>query len=275
MAKAKATKSPPKKAPAAKPDALQDGASPQGSAEALAEFLPEARSIPERDVRPLGGDPALALHNIDVGLAAMAPHEAALKDLPAPFDIKAMKSLQRLALGVIYAAAQVDRSSPGTVRKLFKRAVPLRDVMLSAAVSLMKSGVLPEAKVRKIVAGRGMRDMVQDCIDLAQLFRDHAADVKGKTAITKSQIDEAALLGDQLLASLKPARAKARVPEAVKSAVSTRDRMWTLLVTRHRDQLRRAGYWLWLDDVDGHVPPLLSGASRKGKKAAAPGGGDA
>jgi hypothetical protein len=109
---------------------------------------------------------------------------------------------------------------------------------------------------------------VQDCIDLAQLFRDHAADVKGKTAITTSQIDETATIGDQLLASLKPVRAKARVPEAVRSAVSTRDRMWTLLVTRHRQQLRRAGYWLWLDDVDDHVPPLLSGASRKGKKPA-------
>jgi hypothetical protein len=274
MAKAKAKKSPPNKAPAAQPNAPDDSASPQGSAEALAEFLEEAQSIPPRDVRPLGGDPSLALHNIHVGLEAVAPHEAALADLPAPFDLKAMKSLRRLALGVIYAAAQIDRSSPGTVRKLFKRAVELRDVMLSAAVSLMKSGVLPEAKVRKIVAGRGMRDMVQDCIDLAQLFRDHAADVKGKTAITKSQIDEAARIGDQLLASLKPARAKARVPQAVKSAVSSRDRMWTLLVTRHRDQLRRAGYWLWLDDVDDHVPPLLSGASRKGKKAKAPGGGD-
>lgn len=273
MAKAKAKRSPSHQAPAAQSNAADDSASPQGSAEALAEFLEEARSIPQRDVRSLGGDPSLALHNIYVGLEAAAPHETALTDLPAPFDLKAMKSLSRLALGVIYATAQVDRSSPGTVRKLFKRAVDLRDVMLSAAVSLMKSGVLPEAKVRKIVVGRGMRDMVQDCVDLAQLFRDHAADVKGKTAITKSQIDETAQIGDQLLATLKPARAKTRVSDAVKSAVDTRNRMWTLLVTRHREQLRRAGYWLWLDDVDAHVPPLLSSASRKAKKPAGVGDG--
>ncbi|MCK6587127.1 MAG: hypothetical protein HUU21_24270 [Polyangiaceae bacterium] len=265
--------SPPALNPAANADAPT-----QGSAEALAEFLADAQSILTRDIRPLRADPALAYHNVDIGLQAVAPHEPALAKLPAPFNLNAMKSLRHLALGVIYAAAQVDRSSPGTIRKVFKRAAELRDVLLSAAVAAMKSGILPVAKVRKIIAGKGMRDMAQDCIDLAQLFRDHAADVKGKTAITKAQIDEAALIGDQLVASLKPGRAKARVPDSVKSAVDTRDRMWTLLVTRHREQLRRAGAWLWVDDVDEYVPPLLSGSSKKAKskpdeKGGAPDGG--
>jgi hypothetical protein len=275
MPKANAKKSPAKKGspPASKPAAPQGDALSQGSAEALAEFLADAQSIPGRDVRPLRADPALAYHNVDTGLEAVGPHEAALAKLPSPFDLNAMKSLRRVALGVIYASAQVDRSSPGTIQKIFKRAAELRDVLLSAAVASMKAGVLPATKVRKIVAGRGMRDMAQDCIDLAQLFRDHAADVKGKTAITKAQIDEAARIGDQLVASLKPNRAKARVPETVKSAVDTRDRMWTLLVTRHREQLRRAGHWLWVDDVDEHVPPLLSGSSKKAKSKPDDGGG--
>jgi hypothetical protein len=275
MPNAKAKKSPAKKGspPASKPAAPKADASPQGSAEALAEFLVEAQKIPAPDVRPLRADTALAYHNVDIGLEAVEPHEETLALLPAPFDLSAMKSLRRIALGLQYAAAQVDRSSPGTIQQLFKRAIVLRDVLLSGAVALMKSGVLPAAKVRKIIAGKGMRDMVQDCIDLAQLFRDHAASVKGKTAITKDQIDEAAKVGDQLLASLKPARAKARVPEAVKSSVDTRDRMWTLLVTRHRQQLRRAGHWLWGDDVDDHVPPLLSGSSKKAKSKPDEGGG--
>lgn len=58
------------------------------------------------------------------------------------------------------------------------------------------------------------------------------------------------------------------MPDSVKRAVDTRDRLWTLLSSRHEAQLRRAGMWLWVDDVDGHVPPLLSSA-RRTKRAAA------
>jgi hypothetical protein len=270
MAKAAAKKSPSKKPPPAQPAKPATPASSdteaEGSAAALAEFLPEAKKFPSRDIRPLRADPALAYYNVDVGLRAVEPHEAELAALPAPFDLATMKSLRRLALGVIYAAAQVDRSSAGTTRKLMKRASELRDVLLSAAVALMKAGLLPAQQVKKIIAGRGNRDMVQDCIDLAELFRQHQKSLLGKTAVTKEQIDEAAAVGNQLIVILKPARAKAKASEAVQKAVETRDRMWTLLYARHGGHLRRAGMWLWGDEVDEHVPPLLSSVGRKAKK---------
>jgi hypothetical protein len=285
MARSTAKKTPVKRTPRAKaPPAAEPAAAAAppggdapvpGAAEAFAELLPEAQAIPAREVRPLRGDPALALHNVDVGLAAVAPHEGALAALPAPFEVGAMRSLRRAALAVIYAAAQVDRASPGKTRKLLQRAAELRDLLLSAAAALMKSAVLPAPKVKKILAGRGTRDLVQDCVDLAQLFRDHAAAVRGKTAITKAEIDEAAEVGNQLLSMLKPARAKSRASAAVQGAVDARDRLWTLLSRRHRDQLRRAGMWLWLDEVDDHVPPLLSGVSRRAKKPGAGGDGAA
>ncbi|WP_437766320.1 hypothetical protein WMF27_25205 [Sorangium sp. So ce281] len=254
------------KTPAAAPD--REGAAPAlpGSAEAAAEFMEEARRIPAREIRPLRADVALVHHNVRAGLDAVGPHEAELLKLPAPFDLGAMKSLGRLALGLVYAAAQVDRSSPGTTKKLLQRAHELRDLLLSAAVALMKAGVLPAQRVKKIMAGSGARDMVQDCVDLAQLFRDHAAQVKGKTAITRAQIDETAATGDELLSLLKPKGAKAKAPEPVKSAVEARDRLWTLLGRRHEEQLRRAGMWLWIGEVDAHVPPLLARTARKAKK---------
>lgn len=233
---------------------------PPGSAEALAEFLPEARALAEKDVRTMRADPALAYHNVTAGLAALAPHESTLATLPAPFDLAAMKSSGRLALALIYAAAQVDRSSSGKTQKLLSKAATARDLLLTNAVALAKSGVLPTAKVKKIQSGRGSRDMVQDCVDLAALFRENAAAIKGKTAVTKAQIDEAAAVGDELLKILKPARAKAKIPDDVQAAVDTRDRLWTLLQIRHRDNLRRAGAWIWVDDVDEHVPALQSGS---------------
>ena len=33
--------------------------------------------------------------------------------------------------------------------------------------------------------------------------------------------------------------------------------------------------WLWLDEVDKHVPPLLSGAAKRPKKAVSESGGGA
>jgi len=30
--------------------------------------------------------------------------------------------------------------------------------------------------------------------------------------------------------------------------------VWTLLYERHARQLRRAGMWRWIDDVDARVP---------------------
>lgn len=240
----------------------------QGSAEALAEFLAEARAVPAQDVYPLRNDPALALHNIDAGLAAIAPRETELSVLPAPFEITTMRSLRRLALALIYAAAQVDRSSPGTTRKLISRAAELREILLTSAVALMKTGTLPEPKVKKIMSGKGSRDLAQDCVDLAQLFRDHTAALRGKTAVTKAQIDEAANAGNELLTILQPAHGKTRISADVKNAVDIRDRVWTLLWMKHKQHLRRAGMWLWVDDVDDHVPPLLSsrGATKKASK---------
>lgn len=243
-----------------------------GPAEAFARFLPVTAALPEKEIRRLRASPTLALHNVSIGLDAVLARESELKKLPPPFDLAELKSLRHLALAVVYAAAQVDRASPGVVAKLYKRVAELRDLLLSSAVALMKAGLLPTAKVKKIMAGRGMRDAAQDCIDLAQLFRDHAAAVRGKTAIGKPQIDEAARVGEELLAALKPAGAKNRMSAAVKSAVDARDRLWTLLAIRHEAQLRRAGMWLWVDDVDEHVPPLLSSARRSRK---APASGDA
>ncbi|MEO7332188.1 MAG: hypothetical protein ABI193_26665 [Minicystis sp.] len=251
----------------------QPAAQSEGSAEDFAKFLPFAQEIPAGDVLPFRADAALAYHNIVTGLDAVLAHESTLTALPAPFQLSTLKSLPRCALALMYAFAQVDRSSPGTASKLLKRAAELRDLLLSSAVALSKAGLLPEKEVRRIQQGKGKRDQAQDCVDLAALFRAHASALKGKSAISKAQIDESAQVGDELLKLLKPRHAKAKVAPAVKSAVDARDRLWTLVVTRHREQLRRAGMWIFVDDVDEHVPPLQSRVVRRGKKPKASGSG--
>lgn len=226
-----------------------------GSQKAYADFLPEALALSDGEVRPFRSDASLAYHNIRRGLDAVTPHiERIQEDLPK-VDVARLQKLDKLALAVIYAAAQIDRSSDGSTPALLEKARTLRDVLIKSADALVASGVLPAHSVARIREGRGHIDLAQDCVDLAALFVKHENDVQGKTAVTAAQVQEAATVGTELLTRLKPKGTKSKDP--AEEAVKARDRLWTLLVKGHRE-LRRVGMWLWVDDVDEHVPPLQS-----------------
>lgn len=234
---------------------------PQPSADAFKQYIVLAeQQIPADDLPPYRQNPALAYQNCRAGLAALAAYEPQIKLLPAPFDFAAMKALPALAMGVIYAAAQADASSPGTIAGLRKQASALRDLLLSNAVGLAKSGVLPAKEVRDIQKGSGLVDNAQDCVDLAELYTAHAADLAGKTAITKEQIDQTRTVGDQLLTLLKAKNAPAQTRQEKFAAIAARDRLGALMVAWYEQHLRRAGYWIWGRDIDAHVPPLHSHA---------------
>ncbi|MFO0588298.1 MAG: hypothetical protein U0441_12190 [Polyangiaceae bacterium] len=61
---------------------------------------------------------------------------------------------------------------------------------------------------RRARQGRGSIDAAQDAVDLAALFREFAAAVRGKTPVTAEMLKEAADLGTELLLALKPKSAK-------------------------------------------------------------------
>jgi hypothetical protein len=232
-----------------------------GSQQAYERFLPEARALDARDVRPFRADPSLAYHNIDSGVTAVLEREAQIAEELPKIDIARVRALPELALAVCFAAAQVDRDAPTSrgIEEKLGRARSRREIMLSSAVALAKAGVLPEPAVAKIARGSGAIDAAQDCVDLAALFTKHAAAVRGKTAVTAADVREAAALGTELLTLLKPKSAKRSrgAPAEVVSAAASRDRLWTLLAQQHRE-LRRAGMWLWAEEVDAHVPALQS-----------------
>ncbi len=237
-----------------------------GSAAAVDQHRARAAALPSKEVRGLGGDPALAAHNVGVAIAALAPHRKAIGELPAPFSKAALAALPSLAAAVVHAHAQVDRSSTGDTKKDLARASAVRALLLNAAVTLADAKALPPAKVATIKKGSGPRDLAQDCVDLAALFRANAAAIKGKTAIGKDTIDEAGALGERLLAALKPKGAKGKPSAEVRAAIDLRDRLWTLLVADYPAHARRAGLWIWVDDVDDHVPTLQARAGRRAKK---------
>jgi hypothetical protein len=241
-----------------------------GSQQAYEQFLSDAEALTVEDVRPLRADASLAYHNVKTGTDALLLVEKRIAaELPG-VDLENLRSLSDLALGVVFAVAQVDRGADGSTAILLAKAREIRDVLLASAEALAKSGVIPARAVAKIREGKGAIDSAQDCVDLSALFRKYAKEVKGKTAVTPAQMKDAAEVGTALLTRLRRKGTKRKESASVTAAVATRDRLWTLLVRRHQE-IRRAGMWLWGDDVDAHVPPLQSRVmpSRK-KKAPAP-----
>ncbi len=244
-----------------------------GSEAAYERFLPAAKAIDARSVVPMRIDGSLAYHNVSAGVRAVMAQEARVrKELPG-VAIARIAELPELALAVIFAASQVDRSpaSTGATAKLLERARAVRELLLTNAEALALAGVLPAREVARIRAGRGPIDTARDCVDLAALFRKSAAAVKGRTPITADQLAEAARVGTELLGVLKPTAAKRSrtVAPDTAAAVDARDRLWTLVTERH-DLLRRVGAWLFgLAAVEAQVPPLHARAA-KPRKAPAP-----
>jgi len=247
---------------------LDDAPEATGSEAMLQEYLEQARAIPEDQVQPMRADPILAMHNIQFGLTSLEPHWQTLAEALPQLDTQRVKNLDGIGLGLVFASGQVDRKagSAGRTRTLLRRGVELRTVMLASADALSKAGLIPGSAIKKIRAGAGPIDLANDVVQLGALFRKHAAEIKGKSPITATIIKEAGSVGTDLLGVLKPKAAK-RKPEPspeLDAAVDIRDRMWTLLVLGHRD-MRRAGMWLWVDDVNDYVPSLQSRRVRRKK----------
>lgn len=238
-----------------------------GSEEAYQRFLPEAEQLDPKVVVPLRGDVLLAHTNIETGLAALAPHEAQLAEELPKVKFAKLKVLPELALAVAFANTQHDAVAASQVQDLLARASPVRTLLLGTAEALALAKLLPAKDVQKIREGVGKFDMASDCVALAALFRQNAATIKGKHAVSAKDIAEAADVGTQLLAVLKPKGAKAS--KVSSASVDKRDRLWTLLVQGFRD-LRRAGMNIWVDEVNDHVPPLQAHKVAKKKAKAQP-----
>ena len=238
----------------------EDGAPPPtGSEEQYRRFLPEARALPAAEVLPFRANGALLYHNVFDGVSAIVAERERLAAELQRFPMASVEALPDLALGLIFAAHQVDRdpASTGAIPALLSEAFRLREAMLTAAEALALQQLLPSPRVERIRTGSGPIDLAQDLVDLAALYRERAPAIRGKHPVTSQQIQRAAELGTELLKLLKP-RALKRKPDAdaaLAQQVADRDRLFTLVVRRY-DLVRRAGAWLFGDDVNQRVPRL-------------------
>ena len=229
-------------------------------------FVAEAKALPGEILKYPGG--ALRAYRMAKrGVDAVKKLGARVKKSLPDFDLARALLMPEMALALLFASRRVDRrqGSPGTIGKSLEQASKLRSLLIKSADALAESGDLPARDVEKIHEGKGPIDLAQDCVDLAALYRRFAHAVVGKTPVTPAQVEEAAKVGSALLTMLQPEGTPAvGTATELSDAVDVRNRLWTMLVTEHKE-LRGAGAYLFKDKVDAHIPLLQSRVRTKKK----------
>jgi hypothetical protein len=235
-------------------------------AQAYKAFLSAALAIPSEAVMSCRLDLPLALHNVQLGVENVLPQEARLrKELPK-LNIDDLRSLPDVAAGLIYAA---DRQSgpPGKaeVAEKLLRLRQVREPMLLIAEGLAMLGLVPAERVTAIREGNGPIDSARDGIALEALYRENATALRNKHPFSPADLKEAADLGNYLVRAITPNGGRQRL--LVQSdETQLRDRFYTLLSQRHAE-LRKAGFVLFGEALNAHVPALATRVVHSKKSA--------
>lgn len=195
------------------------------SAQLYAKHLPSARALHPEDVVPYRIDAAVALANVRLAMPLILAKKHLLAEHLPKVDEAMLIALPEIALATEYAAKQAENARPADklLGPKLAEGWQLRALLLEAARMLASAGLVHQEDVDSIAAGRGQRDMAQDCLALAELFQRHESAIVGKHPIDPLQIQEAAAVGTWLLANLRASKTPAE-------EVDIRDRMGSLLL---------------------------------------------
>ena len=198
-------------------------------------------------------------HNAAIGSKAILDNREVIQALvkkPNFAEVERLVSLVDATIGASRNAKTIEAEAT-TFEADLKQLFPLRKVLLSGAEAAEAAGLVPTKEVEAIRVGRGKLDAADDLIALASLFTKHAKKLKGKTAITPANLQNAKALGLRLKAKLKPDAVKSKkVRDAGQvDAADLRDRLYTMVLNAH-EVAWKLGAMVWGKDVDKHVPPL-------------------
>lgn len=230
------------------------------------EFVAEAISIPREKITGLKLDVNLIYVNVQQGVQSVQPHLDRLRAELPKLNVNGFGKLTTLAEALLYAHAESLRLSLPVKRaeidSKLSELLRLREALLLQAEVFVLLGILPESLVAQIRSGTGMFDAAQDGVALADLYGAYRGQIAGKHPFSDAQIARVAELGHALMKVITPEGARASVSSAAVKAMDERDRIYSLLLLRH-GELRRAGYYLFGDEIDEKVPTL---GARAGKR---------
>ncbi len=248
------------------PHPTTSAASPPSLKNSFDAFLAEANLLPKEKVVPLKVDVNLVFANVQQGILSVQPQLTRLRSELPMLNVDGLMKLPRLAEALLYAHGEAIRHSQPVKRAEMEAKLgelqSLRESMLLQAEVFALVGLVPEARVAQIRAGKGLFDAAQDGVALADLYGAYRGQIAGKHPFSDAQIARVAELGHALMKVITPEGARASVSSAAVKAMDERDRIYSLLLLRH-GELRRAGYYLFGDEIDEKVPTL---GARAGKR---------
>ncbi len=229
-------------------------------------FLLDVKALPEDEIPPFRMDADLAIANVNTAMPWLLAKLSELAEHLPKIPPEEVESLPELAMATKFAVMEAESTVPSqeSVSERLSQAYPIRSTLLATMRALAAIKAVPAPEVAKVARGRGPRDVAEDCVSLAKMFRKYAEAIEGKHGITPEQIDEAAEVGTWLLATLKPADAPSATSATPTKppAIDIRDRFAALLIKRY-NQAEMVARYFYGPDYAEKVPPLQS---RKVKK---------
>lgn len=192
-----------------------------------------------------------------------------IKALPG-FDISQVDQLQAYTFAMAHAHARFLAASapPEALLELNAKGTALRDLLYLDSLVLSKRNLISGDRLADFKANSGYKNIAFDLLGLVALLRGSWDKISSKTGLQLSELDQAELLGMQLIDAVA---AHEQAPSFVAAVRSQRARNFTLF-TRAYDQVRRAVTYLHWDEgnVDDVIPSLYAGRGGRGKNSAAP-----
>lgn len=234
--------------------------------EAFERALPAAQALGAADLITINIDVPTAVTTATGALAEIvALRERIVKELPT-FELKHLDELETYTKATAHAQALYSAASapPEALQALNEQGLLLRDLMYSDALALVKRGLLSGERLSEFKANVGYKNLAFDLLGLVAVFRGAWDKVASKTALTVAELDQAQVMGEQIVAAVGT---REQAPTVVAEVAQQRQRVFTLFVNSY-DQVRRAISFLrWEeDDVETIAPSLYAGRVTSRKK---------
>lgn len=245
-----------------------------GSRAAYERFIGAASRYAPHEIIEYRGALPLAAYNYRRGLHSLEPERAKFEPLLS-FDAFATNAGAFEAIAYLLTERRLLAPTASDAPALRKECARYRSFMLPALESVAELDDDDALRhiVATIAAGRGLPDLANDALGLAQAFAIHGARLAGRTVVTPEHVAGADRAGRALQAAIRPKGAAAG-PDSPELQRLDRelDQVWTLLVNTHQ-QMRTAGVIAFGErGMNAAVPLLLSRdlPSRKPAKAPVP-----
>jgi hypothetical protein len=261
------TKKPTTKSPSPKnPQPTTPVAAPPSLKKSYEAFVTAANLLPKEQVVPLKLDVNVVFANVQQGVLSVQPFLTRLRSELPKLPLEDLTQLPELSEALLYAHSEAVRHSQPAKRAEMEASLTelqsLREKLLLQAEVFALVGLIPEARVAQIRAGKGLFDAAQDGVALADLYGAYRSQIAGKHPFTEAQVARTAELGHALMKLVTPDGARTTVAVAAVKAQDERDRIYSLLLLRH-GELRKAGFYLFGEAVDEKVPTLGARQSRR------------